>query len=131
MNETDYGEILQHLRRRMRTAGFADLDARIVQDVRRDPGAPREQLLRYLDLLELEARLGTDATARAVTERLNRIASTESGSPIEGLTVELSLEDQALFGTTDIDVGVAPDLARVIDELRDLRSRVADDRGAE
>jgi hypothetical protein len=127
MNEIDYGNVLEHMRRQMRSIGFGELDSRIVIAIQRDAGPPKAQLLRYLELLESEARLGTDSTARAITERLNHIARTDSGSPIEGISVALSQQEQVLFRTSRIDVGMAPDLAGVISQLRDLYSELADE----
>lgn len=128
MNEAEYAEILQFIQRRMQEYGLANLNERIVSDLRVRPGSPSIQLLRYLDALESELRVRTASTARAITEWFRQTVGTESGKPVEGVILALSDQDRELFGMDVVDLSGGPDLDALIGEVAELRSELREGR---
>lgn len=122
MNEREFAEVLQFIQQQMREYGLASLNDRIVSDLRIDPGDPSLQVLRYLDALESELRLGTDATVRSITERFRTTVETESGRPVEGLSLLVTESDRDLFGQDVVDLGVGLNLEGLIGELVQLQA---------
>lgn len=128
VTEDEFAEVLQYLVRSVRDVGLREVSERVLADIRMDPGRPSSQLLRYLDALIAEIRLGSDPTIRKVVASLNDVARTESGRPIDGLRLELAISDQIAFDTEYVDLGIAPDLSAVVDQFERLRDDLAQSR---
>ncbi len=124
LSEDDAAALLQHVQRQLRELELGDVLDRITGvDAPSNPGS---QLLYLLDALQDEIQLGADETTRATVERLRRVARTRSGAPIAGISLELSPADRNLYGVQRVDLGAAPDLGDVVDELAELRDAVRD-----
>lgn len=128
MNEAEYADILQFTQRRMQEYGLASLNDRIVSDLRVHLDNPSTRLLRYLDALESELRLRTASTVRTITERFRATVDTESGQPIDGLSVLLSEEDRDLFGTEVVDLKGDSNLDALVSEIAELRAELSETR---
>jgi hypothetical protein len=136
VNESEFAQVLQHLQERMRRYGFSELNDRILAELRFEPdrsvpgehGSSSSQVLRYLDLLESELRLRTGATVRRIIGRFGNVAQTQSGGPIEGLSVEMSEGDRRLFEIESVDLGTASDFQSILDDIRHLRRELAESR---
>lgn len=122
VDDDEIAEALRYFQIAMRQAGLGELNARLVQGTRADPGPPRVQLSRYLEGLSTELRLETDESVRQIVAAFNRVAETESGRSIDGISVHLTDEDQQTFGVDVINLGTPNGLDAVISRLDDLRS---------
>lgn len=128
MNETEFAEVLRYAQQRMRELGLAGLDDRIVADLRALPGPPSVQLDRYLGALETELRVRSEVTAARITRRLQRIVSTESGEPVNGIWVEFAPHDRELFGIDGIELAGDPDLDSLAFDIAALRAELSESR---
>ncbi len=95
-----------------------------------DSRSPSVQLLRYLTALESEFRLGTESTVGSITERFRNAVRTESGRPVEGISLVLSGADRELFGVDEISLGGRSDLEGLIGTLAQLRVELGESRDA-
>jgi hypothetical protein len=124
LSRDDAAVLLNHLQSQLREQGLGDVSDRIAASIADDPTSAPGQLLRYLDALLDELRLGTDTTIREITSKLRTLTTTESGDAIGGITLELSDADRDLYGVDRLDLGVAPDLSRLIADLSNLRGAI-------
>lgn len=99
-----------------------------MSDLRVHPRSPSLQLLRYLDALESELRLRADSSVRSITQRFRGTVDTESGRPIDGLSLILSGEDRDLFGTDVVDLSGDADLDALVGEIAELRAELSESR---
>lgn len=128
MSEDEFSELLQYLVASARRAGLGEISDRVLQDLRIDPGSSSGQVLRFLDALIAEIRLGSNPTIRGVVASLNDVAATDSGRPIDGLRVELAPSDQIALNVESVDLGVAPDLSAIVERFELLRADLAESR---
>jgi hypothetical protein len=137
MTEADYAAILEYLRQRMREYGLIDLDSRITSLVPSYPSEGADELrpslllLRYLELLETTMQLDAAETGGEIVYRLQQVATTEDGEPIDGVELELTGADRTLYAidADRVDLVVLPDLADLIGRLRTVRGYLAEQRG--
>lgn len=128
LTEEEFAELLQHLQMRMREHNLGELNQRILADIRIDPGRPSTQLIRYIDALIAELRLGNDTTIRTMIDSANQFVRTELGRGVDGLSVVFSDADRELFGRDTVDLGVGRDLASFLDDLERLRGQLLESR---
>jgi len=84
-----------------------------------DAEGPRAAVIGYLMGLRDEMSLGGESVIRESMRRLRRIP-TESGSPIDGIVVDIEADDRAAFGVDEVDLVGNTQLdeaVRQIDEL--------------
>ncbi len=124
MTEQEFAEVLQYLQAQMRLYNLTALNDRIVADIRLDPGRPSDQLDRYLDALLSELRLQDEAAVRRIVETTNEFVRTETGGPVEGLSLVLSDSDRETFGRDTVDLGEGPDFTSLIRGLERLRGEL-------
>lgn len=128
MTEQEFAEVLQHLQTQVRAHGLGDANDRIVSDIRVDPGRPSEQLVRYIDALVTELRLLDDQAVQRILDQANEYVRTESGRPIDGVTIILSESDRDTFGVDTVELGVSQDHTALIRSLEQLRGDLLDSR---
>lgn len=119
MNEDEYGTLLRTLRQRTHASGRADLDGLLMNSRVSDAEGAREAVIGYLLGVRDEMSLGGEAVIRESMRRLRRFP-TESGSPIDGIVVDIDVEDRAAFGVVEVDLVGSTQLdaaVRQIDEL--------------
>jgi hypothetical protein len=128
MNETEFAELLRFIQARMREYGFAEINERIIAEIRIDPGSSSSELLRYLRILTSELRVRTDEPAQRIIESFREIVQTDSGRPVDGLTVLLSDQDSQLFGTATVNLSPTRDISVLLADLERLQSELRDSR---
>lgn len=119
VNEDEYGILLRTLRQRTRSSGRSDLDGLLMNSRVSDAEGPREAVIGYLMGLRDEMSLGGESVIRESMRRLRRIP-TESGSPVDGIVVDIEEDDRVAFGVDEVDLVGNPQLdeaVRQIDEL--------------
>ena len=132
MNDDEYADLLRYVEHRLRDLRDPGLSDRVVSAARgRDTVSARTQLLALLDALRSDVALGSTTTARAVLSRLRRVAGTDSGRPIDGLSVRLSDQDRRLFGVEEVDLVGGSALRDVLDALDRLSAAILEDAGEE
>lgn len=131
MEEGEYADLMRHIAGAMRKLGLIDLAERIFSDISIDAGPPSTQVDRFLAALESEIGLEASVTTGRIVDRLNDVARTAEGQPIEGIELELSAEDRALYGVdaevVDLNAG-SLDLTILLSELKLLRSALREAR---
>lgn len=125
MEESDYAEVLDHIRAELRESNLADVDqaAFTAIDGGPDVGA-RDVLFSYLNLLERELRLRSAGTAQEALRRLNEDVRTTDGLPVEGFEVILDPAARVFARRDSFDLSELPDLSREIAALRQLRTEI-------
>ncbi|MFH7322261.1 hypothetical protein [Aeromicrobium sp. JJY06] len=126
MNEQDYGALLQALRRRTLASGRSDLDGLLMNSRVADAEGTQDAVLGYLRGLRDEMSLGGETVVRESMRRLRRIP-TDSGSPIEGIVVDINDEDRDAFGVNEVDLVGSPQLDRAVREIDDLIRQLRED----
>lgn len=126
MNEDEYGIILRTLRQRTRASGRLDLDGLLMNSRVSDAQGPREAVIGYLMGLRDEMSLGGEIVIRESMRRLRRIP-TDSGSPIEGIVVDVEEEDREAFGVNEVDLVGSPQLDEAVREIDDLITELRGD----
>jgi len=95
----------------------------IEERTRRDLSPPR-YLLSYLDqvleMFEEHSRAGGDRTLR----QLNQYINTESGEPINRVSIVLSETDREIYGTESMDLSLLPERRGFINDLRTIRDNI-------
>jgi hypothetical protein len=117
MDDGEAAEVLRYFQSAMQRAGFEDVNARIVRQVRLDPGSPRAQLRRYIDALGTEIRLRTDDQVTSIVNRINEVARTSSGGVIDGISLEFVEGDRNLFGLDELSLGLPIEMTSVLEGL--------------
>lgn len=126
MNEDEYGTLLQTLRLRTRASGRTDLDGLLMDSRVAEAQGAQEAVIGYLTGLRDEMSLGGQAVIRESMRRLRRIP-TESGSPIEGIVVDVTEQDRAAFGLDEVDLVGNPQLDQAVREIDDLIRELRED----
>jgi len=127
LRDENYRDLLQSMRRAVRSAGLDSLDERILSEVRGSEG-PFDDLTLYLKLLIAEMSLGSDAQLRAVLRRVRQVAETESGRAIDGFRVQLSPEESRLYNTDSFDFAPAAGIQEILSELHGVLEELYGDR---
>ena len=127
LNDRDYQDILQNLRRSLREQGFGGIDERIVSDIRGSEGSYYD-LAFYLKHLIEEVSLGSDEQIREVLRRVRGAVHTESGQPVDGIRVQLSPEEAERYSTREVDFAPSSDLREIATELRGVLEELHADR---
>jgi hypothetical protein len=128
VNDSEFSELLQYLRGRLRNAGLASLDERLLSREAMQAEAPAERLLGYLDMLEGEFQLQSDRTQAELIERLRRVVATDTGHPVQGVEVWFSDADRQIYGVDRLDLWATPEMSAIVEELRGLRSELSESR---
>jgi hypothetical protein len=126
VNEDEYGILLRTLRQRTRASGRLDLDGLLMNSRVSDAQGPREAVIGYLMGLRDEMSLGGEIVIRESMRRLRRIP-TDSGSPIEGIVVDVEEEDREAFGVNEVDLVGSPQLDEAVREIDDLITELRGD----
>ncbi|WP_157210113.1 hypothetical protein [Nocardioides aequoreus] len=126
MNDQEYGELLQALRRRTLASGRSDLDGLLMNSRVADAEGTRAAVLGYLTGLRDEMSLGGESVVRESMRRLRRIP-TEAGSPIEGIVVDINDEDRDAFGVDEVDLVGSPQLDQAVRQIDDLIRQLRED----
>ena len=128
MNEEEYGELLSHLRARVRALGRPDVDDRLIESRRLDDQrSVAGDVEAYLLALRTELVLGSEENRRETVRMFERV-ETETGRPITGIVVDVQPEDRAALGVDRIDLVGSPQLDALIEQLDAILDDVAEDR---
>lgn len=116
LTNKDWGDILDHMRLRVREAGLTDLDDRIFIDflITNDS---RRDFSRYLSAL---INALTQISNYRHTKTLNifqDVLGTERAQHVDGIEIIFSDVDSQLFGAKQFDLANAENLAPLIREL--------------
>lgn len=124
ISESDWIEVLGHLRMRMQEAGLHDVDDLVMRDLQATQYATPD-VHRYL---ERTIRVMTERSQfgyrRALTALRENVA-VESGGEIEGIDLVFSEHDAALYGVQTSDLSVVDNFDPLIEQLKALLSSVA------
>lgn len=120
MGPDEWADVLNHLRKRVREVGLADLDDLIASDFRMSP-IPSSDVLRYLDILISALNERSQLGYRRALEALRDSVDSESGQPIEGIEVAITEDDVRLFRRERIDLASTQDYTEVVAELTAIR----------
>ena len=132
LNGNDYMTILRLLQSRLLEA-----DPEAVEIVNRAVGLretafapaedPKAAALQYMDaLIKVMSERSAGKNGR-ILNLANSYIRTESGKPIQALTVQLSPADQEIYGAESYDLARLPDRSRFLKQLRDLRDEIQED----
>lgn len=127
LSREDYVEILRLLQ-----SNLVERDPQafeVVAGAFEQPRNPRRAVLHYLDLVEKvvsERSVGENARILALA---NRFIQTESGSPIQALTIQLSPQEQEIYRVESFDLARLPDRSEFMRGLRGLRNEILEDDG--
>lgn len=125
LSHEDWIDVLTHTRRRVREAGFGDLDERVTLDFRSTQSPPVD-FLRYLDSLISAVGERSYSTYQRTMDIFQQSMSTESGRPVEGIEVQIEDTDRAVYGADRVDLSDSEDLSEVLDALKRLRADIGD-----
>ena len=117
MKDRDYREIFESTRRLLKELGLANIDERIMSDLKGSDGAYWD-LIFYLKHLTEEVALGSDIQLGNILHRVNDYVQTESGKTIEGVRVIVSEDDRERYKNEHIDLLPNPKLRHIVQELR-------------
>ena len=120
MDEQEFAALLRFVERRLNERGFGGIRDRISTDVRYEGGLPSARVRAFLDALQVEFALGSDEAVRRISERINRIATTDDGRPIAGVRVAITNDDFGVFGPGDVDLGVVTGIGPILSDLERL-----------
>lgn len=120
-SNNDWGEILGHMRRRVREVGFADLDERLTLDFQASNDA-RADFARYLSSLLAGLNERSLSGYTKALRTLQDVLEVEDGQHVEGIEVLLSDSDSRLFDRRILDLGTVEDLTPLIRELESLKA---------
>ncbi len=84
-----------------------------------DAEGAREAVIGYLLGLRDEMSLGGEAVIRESMRRLRRFP-TESGTPIDGIVVDIDEEDRAAFGVVAVDLVGSTQLDEAVSQIDEL-----------
>jgi hypothetical protein len=126
MNEDEYEALLQTLRRRTLASGRSDLDGLMMNSRLVDSQGAGEAVIGYLTGLRDEMSLGGEVVIRESMRRLRRIP-TDSGTPIEGIVVDINDEDRAAYDVDEVDLVGSPQLDLAVREIDDLIRQLRED----
>ncbi len=128
MDERDYTEAIQHFLNSLEVAGAGRWQGQ-VYEASLDRGSGREQLLAALrSFRELVISSG-DRVPQEILRRVNNIASTPSGEPINGLFVDLGEDEVRAFGTERVDLATpSTNQQAVVAQIDELLAAIEADR---
>lgn len=124
MDEQACKRLIGHIDERMRELGMADLAATLNESVPANVDSSQQRLLMLLDTLETEMRLHDAGTARAVSDRLARVASTPDGEPVTEMWVDLAPAHRDAYGVDEVNLGVQQDMTAQLEDLQRVRVAV-------
>jgi hypothetical protein len=128
LDDDEYGELLTHIRSRIRELGRADLDERVMESRRLDDQrSAAGDVEAYLQALRNELVLGGEERA-SETMRLFQEVQTESGRPPTGIVVDVQPDDRASLGMDRVDLVGSPELDSLVEELDAILDALAEDR---
>ena len=144
MDESEYAELLSHIRRRVRDAGAVDLDDAIAAAGADDLGERRSSaaVVAYLEQLRAALRLRSGLAGSDALGWLKENVATRDGEPVAGLVLDASdarraygqgADDDPLIDLTAprTDRGDPAGAAIAIAEIDHLLERLDDDRAIE
>src|SRR5688572_11237505 len=102
LSNEDWIEVLDHLRLRVREAGFADLDERLTLDFQ-PTNQGRTDFLRYLSSLISGLTERSYTCYSRALETLQSALEIEGGNHVEGIEVIFDEADSRLYGTHQIN----------------------------
>lgn len=120
LSDSDWSEVLDHTRRRVREAGLEDVDRRVTLDFRPSKN-PSADFLRYVSSVIAGT---TEKSLSGYTRALGALReglTVEGAQQVQGITVAFNEGETRLYGVERIDLGEAQDLRPLILELEKLR----------
>ena len=130
LTEKEYRDILTDMRNFIRQVGLGGIDERIISELHNMQG-PFYELVYYLKLLVDEIALGSDEQIKSVLRRVRGSVETESGSPIQGIEVQLSPEEADRYRTKKLIFGPDPALQKIVTDLRAIIEELKSDHNSE
>ncbi len=127
LDNDEYVEILQYLRRLLRDGGLGSVDERLALNLQASDG-PYYDLVFYVKHLIEEISLGSDRQLTAVLRRFRNVVETDSGRPVEGIRVSLTSDEARRYGTETIEFSPDSKLQEIVDELSQLLDELHRDR---
>ena len=127
LSRDDYLSILRYLQ-----ANLAESDPRVfevVSSVFEQSRNPRRSVLHYLDLLEKVMAERSVGENGRILDLANRYIRTESGAPIQALTIQLSPQEQEMYEAERFDLARLPDRSEFIEQIHGLRNEILEDDG--
>ena len=126
MNDEDYREIYSYIRSLLKENRLADLDERILSDLKGREGAFFD-LREYLHLLRAEIALGSDTSFSRTLRRFRRHVRTENGGDIAGLRLVFTEGDQDRVNQDFVDLVPSAAFTELAQELNQIISMLDND----
>ena len=130
LSDSDWADVLRHLRMRMQEAGFGDVDDLVMGDFR-SMGRPALDVHRYLErvihAMSERSQFGYRRALRALRENVR----VEGGGEVEGIDLVFSEHDATLYGMRTSDLSDVDNFDPLIEQLKALLSSVAQARDSE
>jgi hypothetical protein len=133
MDESDYAELLSHIRRRIREAGSVDLDDALAAAASGGNRSPSAIVVAYLEQLRTVARLRSGLAVSDALLWLREHVATHNGEPVTGIHLDTADANGTYGdGTVDLTAASAPpqdpaDAALGIEEIDHLLQLVRSD----
>ena len=123
MDEADFTDILEHLRKLVREADFADLDnTASIESSTLDTPKRRLETYLYMTINMLKERSGSQALN--TYNRFERTLEIEKGGAFDGVTVVLTDAQREMYGVDKYSIHDMDDYASVIIELQKVLDEI-------
>ena len=129
LTRNDYLSIASEIRRLL-----TERDPGSLEPIVRDTGSFDDPKQYVLALLKTTARFYTERSSEmnaSVLDRINHFVRLEDGSPVRGLSVVLSPQDQELYGRFEVSLAELPDRSAFVNELIRIEEEIRLDSNAE
>lgn len=121
LSQTEWAEVLEHTRRRIREAGFEEVDTRVTMDFATTQDSFIDfsrYLANVIKALRERSQYGYNKAYHAVREAIR----TEDGQPVEGIEVEFVEGDASLYRVSRLDLSKVDDLGSLISALEKINA---------
>ena len=126
LKEEEYQELFQSIRKTMQGSGLSSIDEQIMSRFKGSEGHFYD-LAMYLRLLVEYMSLSSDFQFRTDLQRIQEVAETESGHPIEGVRLQLSPEEAKLYKIETINLMPIAANQKIVEELHSVLDELDSD----